>query len=211
MTADDPRTHWRRSDGTIACGGDDSEPALAYPNRKHITCRNCAARATEADPTLFYEWTVKIRVNAVWVADGFDLTDERVHDMVSHDLQYAHSYEIETEVVKAPDADEVAREMGYKSAKHRQARPALDALRHTVAAFERGNTSTVALAACLFAYEETGDHNHGHGPIGLGKACEGGDCIVDKARKLLREAGTDALYDATRPPPIADAEGEDGR
>ena len=61
-----------------------------------------------------YEWTVKIRVAATLVADGFDLDADRLHAMVRRDLQYA--YEIEAEIVSAPPADEIAKEQGYASA-----------------------------------------------------------------------------------------------
>lgn len=79
-------------------------------------------KSDEPDPSKFYEWTVKIRVNAVWVADGFDLTADRLHRMVNHDLDYARMDEIETEIVVAPDEEEVAQEQGYKNAEQRAAR-----------------------------------------------------------------------------------------
>lgn len=64
-------------------------------------------------PTKFYEWTVKIRVSANWVADGFDLDADRVHDMVARDLTHAYGSEIQCEIVTAPSADDIAREQGY--------------------------------------------------------------------------------------------------
>ncbi|MEK7706210.1 MAG: hypothetical protein AAB426_14715 [Myxococcota bacterium] len=60
-----------------------------------------------------YEWTVKIRVAATWVADGFDLTAERAHSMVAKDLGYARGDEIETEIVAAPPDRDIATEQGY--------------------------------------------------------------------------------------------------
>lgn len=69
----------------------------------------------EPDPGKFYEWTVKIRVSAVWVADGFDLDADRLHAMVSSDLGYATSREIECEIVTAPDQKEIRREQGYNT------------------------------------------------------------------------------------------------
>lgn len=45
------------------------------------------------------------------------------------------------------------------------------------------NQEEIRLA--LARYEATGDHNHGRGPINPGAPCPGGDCYVDKARKLL--------------------------
>ena len=43
-----------------------------------------------------------------------------------------------------------------------------------------------ALRSALAAYEATGDHNHGNGPIHAGAACgSGGDCWVKRARVTL--------------------------
>lgn len=44
------------------------------------------------------------------------------------------------------------------------------------------------LRAALEAVEDSGDHDHGSGPIGRGKPCEGGDCLVMKARNILYTA-----------------------
>lgn len=41
------------------------------------------------------------------------------------------------------------------------------------------------LTQLLKAYEATGDHDHGSGPIAPGKPCPGGDCSVTRARRLL--------------------------
>ena len=71
----------------------------------------------------FYEWTVKIRVNAVWVADGFNLTEDRLNSILGEHLDYARSTEYEGEIVKAPNADAIAREQGYTSAKDPKYRP----------------------------------------------------------------------------------------
>jgi len=69
-----------------------------------------------------YEWTVKIRVAENWIADGFDLTDDRGQSMLEKALPYAFESEIACEVIATPDADEIARAQGYKDAKHRAER-----------------------------------------------------------------------------------------
>lgn len=61
----------------------------------------------------FYKWTVEIEVAAEWVADGFDLTDERAHSMVAHDLRYADGSEIRCKVISKPPDAEIAEEQGY--------------------------------------------------------------------------------------------------
>lgn len=63
------------------------------------------------------KWTVEFSVDSSWVADGFDLTDERAKSMLANDLRYAYGYELGAKVVKYPPAIKVARLQGYKDAK----------------------------------------------------------------------------------------------
>lgn len=49
------------------------------------------------------KWTAEIEVDETWVADGFDLTAERLKEMVTSDLQWAYGHEIACRIVKAPD------------------------------------------------------------------------------------------------------------
>lgn len=63
-----------------------------------------------------YKWTVEFEVDAVWVADGFDMTDERALDMLAHDLGYATSDELGAKVKKAPSRAAILREQGYSEA-----------------------------------------------------------------------------------------------
>lgn len=63
----------------------------------------------------FYKWTVEIEVAEAWVADGFDLTDRRAHDIMTHHLSYANGNEIKCKVVARPKDHDVATEQGYKT------------------------------------------------------------------------------------------------
>jgi hypothetical protein len=63
-----------------------------------------------------YEWTVRFRVHKSWVADGFNLDDERAKEMLAHDLQFAYGHELDAKVMAAPDPERIAKEQGYKSA-----------------------------------------------------------------------------------------------
>lgn len=61
-----------------------------------------------------YKWTVEFEVDASWVADGFDLDDDRALDMLSHDLRYAHiGAELDAKVIKAPKREAIRKEQGY--------------------------------------------------------------------------------------------------
>jgi hypothetical protein len=64
----------------------------------------------------WYEWTVKFRVNGLWVADGFDLTTERAQEILARELSYARGSELDAETIAAPDPELIALEQGYKSA-----------------------------------------------------------------------------------------------
>lgn len=49
------------------------------------------------------KWIVKFEVDECWVADGFDLDNDRALDMLSCDLQYANiGTELRAKVIKAP-------------------------------------------------------------------------------------------------------------
>ena len=58
-------------------------------------------------------WTVEFAVDSSWVADGFDLTDERAKEMLNGDLRYAYGHELSAKVIKYPRAERVARLQGY--------------------------------------------------------------------------------------------------
>lgn len=74
----------------------------------------------EMDPKSF-KWTVEIIVDPTWVADGFELTEDRAHDMLAHDLQFAHNREIGVRIVKSPSDKRIAKEQGYKTVEEMRA------------------------------------------------------------------------------------------
>lgn len=61
----------------------------------------------------FFKWTVEFQVAECWVADGFDMTDERAHQMLASDLGWAHGSELRARVIKSAPAAEVAKTQGY--------------------------------------------------------------------------------------------------
>lgn len=66
-------------------------------------------------PVTWYTWTVQISVADTWVADGFDLTADRLKDMVLSDLGYAHDGEVVTKIIRAPKPEDIRKEQGYES------------------------------------------------------------------------------------------------
>lgn len=61
-----------------------------------------------------FKWTVEIEIDEVWVADGFELTEERLIDMVQSDLQYATESEIKVKILKSPDEKAISKAQGYE-------------------------------------------------------------------------------------------------
>lgn len=61
----------------------------------------------------FFKWTVEIEVAEVWVADGFDLDDDRAQGMLERELGWAYSHELRSTVLSAPDPAEIRKAQGY--------------------------------------------------------------------------------------------------
>lgn len=53
-------------------------------------------------------WTVQFSVDPSWVADGFNLDDERAHLMIQNDLGYAYPSETAAKVIKSPSEKLIA-------------------------------------------------------------------------------------------------------
>jgi hypothetical protein len=65
-------------------------------------------------PPQWFKWTIEIQVEQTWVADGFDLTDERALDMLAHELGWADiGTELKAKVLTAPARHLVLKVQGY--------------------------------------------------------------------------------------------------
>lgn len=64
-----------------------------------------------------FKWTIEIEVDETWVADGFDATDDRMHDMLAHHLPYAYGHELGAKVLTRPPDEAVAKAQGYRTVK----------------------------------------------------------------------------------------------
>lgn len=60
-----------------------------------------------------YTWIVKIQVHPRWVADGFDLTDDRLRGILEKVFDFAYEHEFAGKVIDAPDPKEIRQEQGY--------------------------------------------------------------------------------------------------
>jgi len=63
-----------------------------------------------------YKWTIEIEVDEAWIADGFDMDDERATDMLGLILGWATPDEFSAKVLKAPPAKAIRKAQGYKHA-----------------------------------------------------------------------------------------------
>lgn len=63
-----------------------------------------------------FKWIVEFEVDECWVADGFELTDERALDMLASDLRYANiGIELGAKVLQGPSIKDVRIAQGYES------------------------------------------------------------------------------------------------
>ena len=70
-----------------------------------------------------FSWTVKFTVDPVWVADGFDLDNERALEMLAAALPYAQGSELRAQVIAAPPAHAIRKEQGYSEQPHNLRQP----------------------------------------------------------------------------------------
>lgn len=55
------------------------------------------------------KWVAEIEVTKNWVADGFELTEERLHNMMCDNLDFAYPHEIKVKIIQAPAPEEIER------------------------------------------------------------------------------------------------------
>lgn len=61
----------------------------------------------------FLKWTIEIAVHDSWVADGFDMDDERAKEMLNSNLPYAYGHELKAKVIKRPLKSVIKKLQGY--------------------------------------------------------------------------------------------------
>lgn len=80
-------------------------------SNKKITTKKSPANPSRDG---FFKWTLEIQVHKTWVEDGFDLDDERAHEMLCHHLPYAYGHELKAKVLSAPGRKAIRKTQGYK-------------------------------------------------------------------------------------------------
>ncbi len=59
------------------------------------------------------KWVVRFEVDESWVADGFNLTKERAHDMLARAIGGAYNHELKAVIVERPLAKTIRKLQGY--------------------------------------------------------------------------------------------------
>lgn len=62
-----------------------------------------------------FKWTIEVEMDEAWVADGFDMTDERVSNMLQAYMPHVYGHEVGGRVLKRPPDEAVAKAQGYKT------------------------------------------------------------------------------------------------
>ncbi len=109
-----------------------------------------------------FKWTVEIEVDETWVADGFDLTDERAHALVCNDLPYASGHEIKCKVIARPNMIDVNIAQGDNPDLQREGWPRFNAKEIRAELVKRGLTSETCKAC---------DHRQSKGLEGQCPSC----------------------------------------
>lgn len=60
-----------------------------------------------------FKWVVEFEVTETWVADGFDITNQKAMGMMEDALPFASGAEFKATVLKAPDPKLIRKTQGY--------------------------------------------------------------------------------------------------
>lgn len=62
-----------------------------------------------------FKWVVEFEVTETWVADGFNITNQKAMGMIENALPFASGAEFSAKVIKAPDAKLIRKIQGYSN------------------------------------------------------------------------------------------------
>lgn len=95
---------------------ENKNPAAVAMGKIKSEKRAKASKANGAKggrPQEWFTWTVEFSVHKTWVEVGFEMTDERAHQMIQNDLSYSYPEETRAKVLKAPDQKAIRKVQGY--------------------------------------------------------------------------------------------------
>jgi hypothetical protein len=71
---------------------------------------------SEPNPRKFFKWTVEIAVNEIWVADGFEITADKIQEALQTMIGYSYENETRVRVITAPASAAIRKAQGYEAA-----------------------------------------------------------------------------------------------
>ena len=60
-----------------------------------------------------FTWVVEFEIDERWVADGFEMTDDRAQSIIEKTLPYAYSHEVSAKVLRKPSQKRIRKVQGY--------------------------------------------------------------------------------------------------
>lgn len=60
-----------------------------------------------------FKWTVEIEVDETWVADGFNLDQDRADDWKNKLIAFAYDNEVSIKIIKSPSRKSIRKMQGY--------------------------------------------------------------------------------------------------
>jgi hypothetical protein len=62
-----------------------------------------------------FKWVIEIEVDKVWVADGFDITENSfiAELLLKHWLTHAYGYEVKSKILSSPGKRRIKKMQGY--------------------------------------------------------------------------------------------------
>lgn len=99
----------------VDCGDCNASGRIydAY-TKTHEQCPKCKGRGSVEGR--WFKWVAEIEVHETWVADGFELTQDRLKSMLESELGFSTSNETRCRITRSPGAAVIRDAQGYPAA-----------------------------------------------------------------------------------------------
>ena len=85
---------------------------IRYTKTKQPNLANAHNVMDNGKPSMRFRWRIEIEIDEVWVADGFEVTEDRIHDMVVSAIGFARPDEVLVRILASPHPDEILQAQG---------------------------------------------------------------------------------------------------
>lgn len=62
-----------------------------------------------------FKWLAEIEIDQIWVEDGYEITEERLRNMLYTDCGYAYPGELDCRILESPDPKKIAKIQGFNN------------------------------------------------------------------------------------------------